>query len=225
MYSAQQPDDTIWRGDKLPAGMLYTDIKTGTKEGIYFSFTAVKQACKIPYFIRKRYHFLPLLIIFILQSFSPVQAQDETDYAVHANIIYHFTKYIDWPAGKKTGEFIIGVAGDTPLFDALKRNVSHKRVGNQEIVIKRVKGSDADFTCHILFISDDESNNMKKIVSRTAGNSILLVSESEGFTQKGGCINFVILSDHLKLEINKINIEQRNLHIASDLLQLGKIIK
>ena len=175
--------------------------------------------------IGRRFKITGLVIIFLHLSISAIQAQQETGYAVHANIIYHFTKYIDWPANKKTGDFVIGIIGDTPLYSELKKNIVNKMVGDQKIVIKRFSSSASSFNCHILFISDDESSNMKKIVSRTAGSFTLLVSESEGLAQKGGCINFIIISDHLKLEINKNNIEQRGLSIASELLQLGKIVK
>lgn len=221
MYSPQQPVDSIWPGNKCPGARPYPCVKE--RNDVFY--TGIKRYFKTRYFIPAGYYFSYLLFIFLLLSFSSVQAQDESEYSVHANIIYHFTKYIDWPANKKTGQFIIGVAGDTPLFDALKKNVTNKMVGDQEIVIKKIKSSATAFGCHILFISDDESNNMKKIVSRTAGNPVLLVSESDGLAQKGGCINFVMVSDHLKLEINKNNIEQRNLSIASELLQLGKVVK
>ena len=163
--------------------------------------------------------------LFLLLTYSVTQAQQETNYAVHANIIYRFTKYIDWPSDQKEGKFIIGVVGDSPLYDELKKSIAGKMVGGQTIVIKKFSSSGGSFNCHILFISEDESKNIKKIVNLTAGAPVLLVSESEGLAEKGACINFVIVSDRLKLEINKNNIEQRELSIASELLQLGKIIK
>lgn len=84
---------------------------------------------------------LCLVIIFLLQPFSNVQAQQEADYAVQANIIYHFTKYIDWPGNKKSGDFIIGVTGDTPLYDELKKHVANKMLGRQKIAIKKFSSS------------------------------------------------------------------------------------
>jgi hypothetical protein len=165
------------------------------------------------------------LIILLVLLVPKTHAQQATDYAVHANIIYHFTKYIDWPDNKKSGDFIIGITGDSPLYDELKKNIAGKMVGNQKIVIKKFSSSASSFNCHILFISEDESGSMKKIVSETTGTPTLLVSESEGLARKGACINFNTESDHLKLEINKNNIEQRDLNIASELLQLGKIVK
>ena len=165
-----------------------------------------------------------LLCIFILLAIS-VRAQQETDYAIHANIIYRFTKYIDWPEDKKSGDFIIGILGDTPLYDVLKTFIANKTVGDQRIVIKKFPASATSFNCHILFVTEDESSSLKKIATNTAGAPMLIVSELDGLASKGSCINYTIIDEHLKLEINKNNIEHRNLSIASELLQLGKIVK
>lgn len=166
-----------------------------------------------------------LLLFLFLHFVSTLVAQKETGYVVHANIIYRFTKYINWPELSKQGDFNIGVVGDTPMFDALKNNIAGKMVGNQKITIKKLSSSEPVFDCQILFISNDACKNIKKIAGKTLDEPVLIVSETEGMAQKGSCINFVIVADRLKLEINQNNIEQRELSIASELLQLGKIVK
>jgi hypothetical protein len=153
------------------------------------------------------------------------KAQSSVDYSIHANIIYHFTKYIDWPDNKKKEDFVIGVVGDTPLFDELKKVVANKMAGNQKIIVKRFSPSDNLFDCHILFLSEDESSGLKKISTHTAESPILLVCEDESAASRGACINFKIESQRLKLEINKTNIQHRGLNIASELLQLGTVVK
>jgi hypothetical protein len=115
--------------------------------------------------------------------------------------------------------------GDTPLYNELKKSIANKMAGNQKIIVKKFSSSVSSFYCHILFIAEEETRIIKSIATRTAGMSVLLVSESEGLAQRGSCINFAIVSDHLKLEINKNNIEQRGLSIASELLKLGIILK
>lgn len=166
------------------------------------------------------------VVVFTLAPGFSARAQQVDDYAVHANIIYHFTKYINWPDDKKSGDFVIGVVGDSPLFEKLKMLTNmNKTVGNQKIVVKKYSSSVQSFNCHILFISDDESSNLKKIAAGTSASSILLVTESEGLARKGSCINFVIVDDRLKLEINKKNIEQRELGVATELLNLGTVVK
>ncbi|MEO6316195.1 MAG: YfiR family protein [Chitinophagaceae bacterium] len=168
---------------------------------------------------------LTCLTGFLLLSAANLAAQQGNNDAVNANIIYHFTKYINWPPEKKSKNFVIGIVGETGLYDELKNTTAGKMAGNQNIVIRRYKASAKIFDCQILFITDEEGGDLKKLVVATTGNPILIVTESEGLAKQGSCINFVIADDHLKLEINKTNIEKRNLNIASDLLKLGVVVK
>jgi hypothetical protein len=160
-----------------------------------------------------------------MASAFSLHAQLETDYAVHANIIYRITKYIDWPENKKSGDFVIGIVGESPLHDNLIRFVTNRTVADQKIIIRKYSSSTRSFDCQMLFICESESPNIKKISTRTAGNPVLLISEDEGSNRKSSCINFMIVNDRLKLEINKTNIEQRHLNIATELLELGTVVK
>jgi len=160
-----------------------------------------------------------------IMALTRIQAQQETDYKVHANIIYRFTKYIDWPANKKSGDFIVGIVGDSPLYDDLKALSANKTVGDQKMVVVKMSPSANSYACHMLFVSEEESSSLKRIVNLTAGTATLIISESEGLARRGSCINFITVDERLKLEINKSNIEQRSLRIASELLELGIIIK
>ena len=152
---------------------------------------------------------------------AQISAQEPINYAIHANIIYRFTKYINWPQYKKSGDFVIGIVGNSPLFGELKRFVTNKTVGEQKIILSQFPPNSAAYDCHILFISDDASKSLKKIITATEGEPILLVSETNGFSDRGSCINFNMVEERLRLEINKDNIEERNLDIASELLNLG----
>ena len=165
------------------------------------------------------------LILLLLTVTSSLFSQSNSNNALQANIIYRFTKYIDWPEYKKFGDFVIGVVGDSPVYEELKSFAEGKTVGQQKIVVKKFSTNADSYNCHILFISEDESSNVKKISARTTGVATLIVSESEGLARKGSCINFILVDEHLKLEINKTNIESRDMNIASELLQLGKVIK
>ena len=155
---------------------------------------------------------------------SKASVQQEIDYAVHANIVYHFTKYINWPEHRKYGDFVIGVVGESPLYDELKELVVGKTVGKQKIIVTRFSAFQKTYDAHILFIPEDETNNLKKIVNKTLTLPVLIVSEKEGSPVRGTCINFVIVNSRLSLEISKKNIQARNLNIASELLALGKIV-
>ncbi|HTL09501.1 MAG TPA: YfiR family protein [Chitinophagaceae bacterium] len=152
-------------------------------------------------------------------------AQQGDSYDIQANIIYRFTKYIDWPEDKKTGDFIIGIVGDSPIKQALDNFIGNKTAGSRRIITRRFSSVASVFNCHILFISEDERSSLRKIAWRTNGSPVLIVTEAEGMARIGACINFSIVAERLTLEINKNTIEERNMNIASELLQLGKIVR
>lgn len=162
------------------------------------------------------------LLLFTCLSANIAYAQ--VDYSVYANIVYRFTKYIDWPEQYKNGDFIIGVIGESELFDELKKLTRNKKVGNQPIVVKYLSPNAKNYSAHILFVSDHESGKLKRIAEVTEGKPILIVSERYSLISKGSCINFIIVGDNLKLEFGKSNIENRKLNIASELLNLGTIV-
>src|SRR5688572_21959838 len=102
---------------------------------------------------RKRRFFSTLCLLALLMlGSSALRAQQDQDYAVHANIIYHFTKYINWPDEKKSGDFVIAVIGDSPLYEKLKTLIGvNKSVNGQRIVVRKYATSTQSFNCHILF--------------------------------------------------------------------------
>jgi len=162
--------------------------------------------------------------IVLLLPATCCSAQQVADYKVHANIIYRFTKYIEWPENKLAGDFVIGIVGDSPLYEELGALTANKSVGNRRIVIKRLSASAAVYTCQILFIGQEESHSLKRIAQLTADQPVLLITEENGLAKKGACINFIIVDDRLKLEINKNNVLSRNLNIASELLKLATVV-
>ncbi|MEP7263671.1 MAG: YfiR family protein, partial [Bacteroidota bacterium] len=71
---------------------------------------------------------------------------------------------------------------------------------------------------------EDESHSLKRIINTLLNQPVLIMTEDDGLALRGSCINFIIVDGRLKMEFNKNNMESRNLKIASELLELGKII-
>ena len=76
-------------------------------------------------------------LLFLLPGIFKPQAQQNTNNALYSNIIYRFTKYINWPPDKKSGDFMIGIVGDSLLYDDLKTFTLKKSVGDQKKYIKK----------------------------------------------------------------------------------------
>ncbi|MDX2196771.1 MAG: YfiR family protein [Cytophagales bacterium] len=147
----------------------------------------------------------------------------EVNYKVHAMFMYHFTKYVEWPDAKKSGDFVIGVVGSSDINKELETIAATKKAGAQSIVVKKISASDAA-TCHMVFIPSSQSSNLDDVLQSGGGKPVLIVSEKNGLCKKGSNMNFVIVDDKLKFEINKASIENNGLKISGELLKLGIVL-
>jgi hypothetical protein len=167
-------------------------------------------------------NFLFYLFILIF-GISNAKAQ-AVDYSVYANIIYRFTKYIEWP-DQKSGEFVIGVIGESSLDEELQKLTAGKTAGGRPIKIVSYAGNESSFPCSILFVIADESSQLKYVLAITKDNPVFIITDKKGFSLKGACINFSMANGHLELEMNKKNIEQRHIKVATELVGLCKVVE
>jgi hypothetical protein len=148
-----------------------------------------------------------------------------SEYQVKAAFLYNFGRFVSWPAGTfshSSSPFIIGVVGQDPFGASLEKAVSGKTMSNRPIVIRRFRRVSDIEQCHVLFISDSERERLAKVLDRAEGRATLTVSEIEGFTARGGMINFVVESKKVRFDINAAAAERVRLRISAKLLQLAR---
>jgi hypothetical protein len=162
------------------------------------------------------------MVIFIGKGvYSKVQAQD-VDYKAYSLFVYNFMKYTEWTGDAGKGDFIIGVLGDSPITKELNDLASSKKLKGRNIIIKKYSTAAECGNCHLLYVASSKSSMLKSIKEALKTKPVLIVGEREGLANKGAGISFVTLDDDtLKFDINKKEIEQHGLKVASQLLQLG----
>jgi hypothetical protein len=134
-----------------------------------------------------------------------------------ATYIYNFTRFIEWPADYKNGNFIIGVIGETPVYSDLQQLMNGKNINKTQIEIKQFT-ENSDFSrCHILFVPSSKSANINYILKELTGYRTLIVCEKPGMIHKGSGISFREENSKLKFEINKTNIISKGLYVNSQL--------
>ena len=77
-------------------------------------------------------------------------AQQNSNYALHANNIHRFTKYINWLCYGNQGDFLNGIIRDTPQRDERQDFTSNKTVGIGKIVVKEMPSSSGTYDCNFL---------------------------------------------------------------------------
>ncbi len=150
-----------------------------------------------------------------------IYAQNEKFKAL---FMYNFTKYIEWPAIQRQGDFIIGVLGNTALTKELETIAGKQKVGTQNIVVKTFATVDEIDNCSILFIPAGKSSQISLVVSKLGSKSVLIITDKDGLARQGACINYVMDGDKLKYEVNKSNIEKKGLTVSNSLLALGIVV-
>ncbi|MCF8297366.1 MAG: YfiR family protein [Saprospiraceae bacterium] len=176
---------------------------------------------------KKKIHLSNFIIIILMVMgfvFSFQKAHSQTiNYKSQSLFIYKFTKYIYWPEDKTKGDFIIGVYGNSPIYEELLTMASLKKAGKgQNIIIRKINSIENMKGLHMIYITSSKSREIKKIVAKFGDYPTLIVAERGGLARKGASINFMIMeNDVLKFEYNANQMKKLNLRISKDLSKLG----
>jgi len=172
----------------------------------------------------------PLLFLLVSLGCSSIAAQINQQYPLKAAYIYNFTKYIDWknPNDSNT-EFIIGILGNSDIYPYLTEISRNKKIKTKIVVIDRYVVDRFDAAkainyCDILFVPALYGKYITKL-NQIVDVNTLLIGESPGFAASGGAINFIIVNNLLKFELNSKAILRRGFMINVELLKLSIIIE
>ena len=127
-----------------------------------------------------------------------------------------FPKYVEWPANKKSGDFVIGIIGDDKLATALTTAMAAKTVGSQPIKVKQLGSANDIDGCHMIYLSNAKSGEINTCVSKGKKNSTLILTDKEGLISKSQ-INFVFVDSRLKYELNVKNLTNFGLKFNDNL--------
>ena len=173
------------------------------------------------------------LLVLLVGARMPGVALAEADslsreYEVKAAFLYNFAKFVQWPAAASTEEkesrFILGILGDDPFGETLEQTLEGKTVQGRKVQIKRFKPSADQPACHLLFVCSSEKPRLESILQSLRSTNTLTVGEIEGFAERGGIINFKIVGNRVRFEVNREAAERAGLKISSKLLQLADVV-
>ena len=147
------------------------------------------------------------------------------EYQVKAVFLYNFAKFVEWPEAVFSGPdapIVIGVVGESPFGTALELAVKGETVKGRKLLLKQFSSEDSLTSCHILFISRSERERIPALLEKLGKAPVLTVADSEGFTTRGGMINFVLQEKNIRFDIDPGAAERAGLKISSRLLNLPK---
>jgi len=170
---------------------------------------------------------LAVAVVLVIGAHSLfAQGAENREYEIKAAFLYKFINYVEWPGNAlPAGDTItLGVVGDDPFGPALDP-LNGKMVKGRKLVVKKVSTPAERKACQILFISPSEKPRVAQLLGELKDAKVLTISETEGFAERGGIINFIEERNKIRFEINPEAARRTGFTISSELLKLARIVK
>jgi hypothetical protein len=171
----------------------------------------------------------PLVIVMIalagLRTRS-IQAQTSDEYHVKAAYILNLARFVDWPADvlPAGSPMTIGIVGDDPFGAALEEVLRGKSANGHPIQLRHLHWDDVLTPCQIIFISTSEEGHLPQILRFLGQSSVLTVSDIDRFSLRGGVIEFRMVGNRVRFDINREPAIAARLSISSKLLGVARAI-
>lgn len=164
----------------------------------------------------------PIAFLFCIGLVNNSFAQVEK---MQAAFMYNFTMLVNWPASSQSGDFVIAVFGNSPINKELEEMAKQKKAGSQTIVVKKVASVGEIGNAQMVFVPNEQKSKIPDVVAKTASNPTLVVTESEGAASNGSIINFTLVDQKLRFELNEAKASAKGLKLAANLVKLGIPVK
>ena len=162
--------------------------------------------------------------LFSLLSLGMAIGQSEKPvHEIHAAMIYNFMKYIQWPDDGGT-EFVVGVLGEDNVYNTLKNFYDGEPKGGKKYSIRKLTDVSEVASCQVVYIGKNRSKDFDNVKNTIGSKSILTITDSSNLGKKGSCINFKVVDEKLKFEINQASMNSASLKVAGQLSSMAILI-
>lgn len=190
----------------------------------------------------RAYIFVVVVLVLFLGPQAWADSTSNREYQIKAAFLYNFIMFVDWPKEKiddGNEPITIAIIGKDPFKEAFEP-LKDKKAKGRNVLIKRINGIEelekfdqenkyeqhpqieTIRKSHLLFVCASEKKYIAKIIDLVKDHNILTVSETEGFLEAGGIINFLMQDNKVCFEINLSAAKHAKLQIRSKLLRLAK---
>lgn len=151
-------------------------------------------------------------------------AQERPIHEVYSMMVFNFTRYVQWPDQASSGEFVIGVIGNSDVYNTLNGWYGGKPRGSKTYVIKKFNNASEVTDCHVLYIDKSKSFEFDAANNKVKGKGTLVITDKNGLGEKGSAINFKTVDNKLKFELNQKAVDASNLKVSGSLSAMAILI-
>lgn len=162
-----------------------------------------------------------LLPIAGAQQPGPAQQASFSQYDVEAVYLYNFAKFVRWPAATPQKALDICIAGRKEYTDTLTKTVAGETIGGRALAVRTVLKPEDVAGCDILFLGATDKARFDSLLAAAAGKPVLTVSDTPGFLERGGMIQFEVIGNRVRFSVNLGPVTRSGLSLSSELLKVA----
>lgn len=147
--------------------------------------------------------------------------------AVKAAFLLRFAGYVEWPeqATEEDRPFTIVVLGASNIAVRMQALAVGRTVQNRPVQVRRIASIAHVGDAQMLYIGGDRRDDLRDLLARLAGRSVLVVSDEEDALDAGSTINLRVADQHVRFEVSLPAARKARLRISSELLALAVRVK
>ena len=170
---------------------------------------------------------LAVVLLLLSAAARGLDARQTGEYQVKAVFLFNVTKFVEWPSeafASGTTPFVVGIVGHDPFGEVLPRLAKEQTARGRRLEIRHYRAEEDHSACHVLFLSRSVAAQTEKILRRLQERPVLTVSDQENFARQGGIIEFGLVDDAVRFDINAKMAERAGLKPSSKLLAVARSV-
>ena len=180
---------------------------------------------------RRRLPLLGLALIalaaFVART-APAARSHPTQSDVEAAYLYQFGNFVQWPppsGADRPKTFTICVLGQDPFGAALQDTLRGSKMNGLPMAARQIAHVRDAAACQILFISSSRQDQLTADLVALRGQPILTVSDIPDFASRGGMIQFVLIDNRVRFQIDLSGAQKAGLKLSSQLLKVAVAVR
>lgn len=162
----------------------------------------------------------------MMMPLAQANNQDMTERQAQFMAVYllHFANFIEWPNAEQSDDtqFNLCFYADKRLSDYISE-LDGESTDSGTINTINTPEIDQISQCKIVFIESTQIDRFAQI--KTQPSAILFVSDSTGFIEQGGTMEYFIANNKLRFAVNMKAAKEKGLILSSKLLRIAKIVE
>jgi hypothetical protein len=152
----------------------------------------------------------------------PAQTPRESD--VEAAYLFNFAKFMHAPV-HSADNFTIAVVGKSALEPALETITANEQVDGRPLKVMQVATPEQARNCDIIFLGESETGRIDRDLAALAGSNALTVSSAPDFMQRGGMIQFQVVNNRVRFNVNLDAASKEKVTLSSELLKVALSVR